>query len=168
MTTYHHGTLRATLLGAAAKMIEREGLAGLSLREAARRAGVSHAAPYRHFADREALLAALAAEGFAELGRVLEGKSGRSLGEAYVQFALQHPQRFRLMFTLSRPEHARGIREQLAAAFAGFGAEAGFAAWSVVHGLALLLLDGHVENQPGRVKSVLGAMRFAVGAQRSA
>src|SRR5918999_1721652 len=94
MTTYHHGDLRAAVLAAAAKIMEKEGLAGLSVREAARRAGVSHNAPYRHFPDR----AALAIEGFRELGKALEGRSGRELGETYVHYALQHPQRFRLMF----------------------------------------------------------------------
>src|ERR671910_1744533 len=98
MPTYHHGDLRAAVLAAASKMIEKEGLAALSVREAARRAGVSHNAPYRHFPDREALLAALAEEGFSLLGESLENRSGRELGEAYVRFALAHPQRFRLMF----------------------------------------------------------------------
>ena len=59
---YHHGDLRSAVLQAAGEILEKEGLSGLSLREAARRAGVSHNAPYRHFADRESLLAALAAE----------------------------------------------------------------------------------------------------------
>ena len=98
MSTYHHGTLRAAVLSAAGKLIEKEGLAGLSIREAARRAGVSHNAPYRHFPDRDALLAALATEGFSELEKFLEGRTGRAMGEAYVRFALAHPNRFRLMF----------------------------------------------------------------------
>src|SRR5688572_5027384 len=98
MTTYHHGDLRAVVLGAASKILEEEGLAELSVREAARRAGVSHNAPYRHFPDRRALLVALAAQGFSELDLALENRSGRELGEAYVRFALERPQRFRLMF----------------------------------------------------------------------
>ena len=68
------------------------------MREAARRAGVSHNAPYRHFSDRDALLDALAVEGFRELKQALAGRSGRELGEAYVRFALERPERFRLMF----------------------------------------------------------------------
>ena len=63
MTTYHHGDLRAALLQAAGEILEKEGLEALSLREAARRAGVSHNAPYRHFPDRDSLLAALVAQG---------------------------------------------------------------------------------------------------------
>jgi AcrR family transcriptional regulator len=179
MTTYHHGDLRAAVLAAAGKLIEKEGLAGLSVREAARRAGVSHNAPYRHFPDRDALLAALAAEGFARLKESLEGRSGRELGEAYVRFALTQPQRFRLMFggslALERyPElraQAEATHDRLSAAFAGLGAEAEYAAaaaWSLVHGLANLILDGHFENSEDFVKKVLGAIRFAVSAQRSA
>jgi AcrR family transcriptional regulator len=173
MSTYHHGDLRAAVLTAASKMIEKEGLAGLSVREAARRAGVSHNAPYRHFPDRDALLAALAASGFEELGKALENRSGRELGEAYVRFALAHPQRFRLMFggRLASDEYpelqaqAQATFGKLEKAFAGLGDEANFAAaaaWSLVHGLAQLLLDGHLQNNEAFVRKVLGAVRFAV------
>jgi AcrR family transcriptional regulator len=178
MSTYHHGDLRKAVLVAAGKLIEREGLAGLSVREAARGAGVSHNAPYRHFPDRDSLLAALAIEGFIELTESLENRSGRELGEAYVRFALAHPQRFRLMMggliSLDRyPElraQAQATRERLTVAFAGLGTEARFAAaagWSLVHGLAHLILDGQLENNEDFVKRVLGAIRVAV-AQRSA
>src|SRR2546423_10801996 len=98
MSTYHHGDLPAALLRAAGRVLEQKGIGALSLRDAARRAGVSHNAPYRHFADREALLGALAAEGFALLAKRLRGQRGPELGMAYVRFALEHPQRFRLMF----------------------------------------------------------------------
>src|SRR5260370_25151373 len=97
MTTYPHGDLRAALGRAGAKLVEKRGLSSLSLREAARRAGVSHNAPYRHFPDRESLLAAIAAEGFAMLGERLKGRAGREKAEAYVRFAIENPQRFRLM-----------------------------------------------------------------------
>ena len=166
MATYHHGDLRAAVLEAAGRLIEKEGLASLSVREAARRAGVSHNAPYRHFPDREALLAALAADGFAALDKVLNGKSGRELGETYVRFALEHPQRFRLMFMKGEP---RATYERFSGAFAGSGAEAkvaAAAAWALIHGLAGLILDGHLENDEGFVRRVLGSIRFAVG-QRS-
>jgi AcrR family transcriptional regulator len=166
MATYHHGDLRAAVLAAAGKLIEDEGLASLSVREAARRAGVSHNAPYRHFPDREALLAALAADGIAALDKVLNGKSGRELGEAYVRFALAHPQRFRLTFMKGEP---RATYERFASAFAGSGAEAkvaAAAAWGLIHGLASLILDGHLENDEGFVRRVLGSIRFAVS-QRS-
>ena len=150
-------------------MIEKEGLAGLSVREAARRAGVSHNAPYRHFADREALLEALVVEGFEQLNRALENRAGRELGEAYVAFALEYPERFRLMFAGARVN--AGLEAQFAQSFAHLGADAaaaGAAAWSLVHGLASLILAGRLEGDDSFVRKVLGAMRFATGAQRSA
>jgi AcrR family transcriptional regulator len=179
MSTYHHGDLRAAVLNAAGRLIEKEGLAGLSVRAAARRAGVSHNAPYRHFPDRDALLAALAAEGFRRLQKFLEGRSGRAMGEAYVRFALAHPQRFRLMFggRLASERHpelrdqAAATHARLTAAFSGLGAEAGYAAaaaWSLVHGLAHLILDGHLEKGEDFVQRVIGAIRIAVAPQRSA
>lgn len=166
MPTYHHGDLRVALLGAAGKMLEKEGLAAVSVREAARQAGVSHNAPYRHFPDREALLAALAAEGFDQLSKALENRSGRELAEAYVGFALEHRERFRLMFSgaPARPD----LLARFTAAFTELGAGAslaGAAAWSLVHGLAELMLHGHLENNDQLVKNLLGAVRFA---QRSA
>jgi AcrR family transcriptional regulator len=182
MSTYHHGDLPAALLRAAARTLERGGVQALSLREAARRAGVSHNAPYRHFSDREALLAALAAEGFAMLGERLAGQSGRAMGEAYVRFALEHPQRFRLMFGGLIPitkypqlaSAAAGAYQALVAALKDLPQPqlAAAAAWSLVHGLAQLMLDGHfgeAQRAAGGaeafVRQVLGVVRFA---QRSA
>lgn len=165
VATYHHGDLRAAMLAAAARLVEDEGVAGLSVREAARRAGVSHNAPYRHFPDRESLLAALAADGLAGLEKALEGRSGRELGEAYVRFALANPRRFQMMFAMGR---GGAMYERFAQAFAGSGADAkvaAAAAWSLVHGLAQLVIAGHVERNEEFVRKVLGAMRFA---QRSA
>src|SRR3970040_1414973 len=98
MSTYHHGDLRTALLRSSSKILEKEGVSKLSVREAARRAGVSHNAPYRHFPDRESLLAGIATEGFSMLGAALQGSSGKAMGEDYVRFALEHPQRVRLMF----------------------------------------------------------------------
>jgi AcrR family transcriptional regulator len=104
---YHHGDLRAALLGAAAVEIERIGYENLSLRELAASLGVSRAAPYRHFADRRALLGALAAEGFDKLATIYRksigaGKTPRTRlaasGRAYLAFAAERPQLFRLMF----------------------------------------------------------------------
>ena len=169
MTTYHHGNLRPALLRAAGKMLEKEGPAGISLREAARRAGVSHAAPYRHFEDRDALLAELAAEGFEMLGEAMRGQTGRTMGEAYVRFALDHSQRFRLMFGGSLPlqKHSH-LRTAASATYQGLVEAfkdmphpelAAAAAWSLVHGLAHLKLDGHLAAQS--VADVIGAVRFA-------
>jgi AcrR family transcriptional regulator len=105
---YHHGDLRAALLDAAAAEIERIGYENLSLRELAASLDVSRAAPYRHFADRRALLAALAAEGFDKLTAIYRksigaGKTPRTRlaasGRAYLAFAAERPQLFRLMFS---------------------------------------------------------------------
>jgi AcrR family transcriptional regulator len=106
-SAYHHGDLRAALMRAAAAEIERGGYENLSLRELAASLGVSRGAPYRHFADRRALLAALAAEGFDELTSIYRkaiavGKSPQAQlatsGRAYFAFAAERPQLFRLMF----------------------------------------------------------------------
>src|SRR5689334_16373087 len=173
MSTYHHGDLPAALLRAAGRTLEKRGIAALSLRETARRAGVSHNAPYRHFPDREALLAALAAEGFAMLGERLRGKPGREMGEAYVRFALEQPQRFRLMFGGVLPlgkypelsTAAQGAYLALVGAFNELPRPelAAAAAWSLVHGLSHLLLDGHFASQDRDtfVREVLAAVRFA-------
>jgi AcrR family transcriptional regulator len=164
MPTYHHGSLRGAILEAASRMVERDGVEGVSVREAARRAGVSHNAPYRHFPDREALLAALAADGMAKLLKELAALSGRELAEAYVRFALARPRLFRLMFAgKAWPE----LEARFSQAFAEFGTPGAAAAWGLVHGLALLLLDGQFagEEREAFAARVLGALRFA---QRSA
>lgn len=178
MSTYHHGDLRPALLRAAEEMLEKGGPGALSLRELARRAGVSHNAPYRHFTDRQALLAALATDGFRRLGEALATASGRQMGEAYVRFALDHPQLFRLMFgghlTFARhDELARAAAQPYEALLSAFRAQpaiaepqqAAAAAWSLVHGLAHLLLDGHFARQGADrfafVRDVIGAVRFA-------
>ena len=170
-------------------MLEKEGLEALTLREVARRAGVSHSAPYRHFTEREALLAALAAEGFERLGaaqrKAAEAGGLRAMGEAYVTFALENPQRFRLMFggQISIARHAR-LREVATSTFAGLSGalsarlpeaqgarDASIAAWALVHGLAQLLLGDRIapaafqgRDRDAFVRGVLGSIRFAGGA----
>lgn len=176
--SYHHGDLRAALLQAAGAMLEAEGVETLKLREVARRAGVSHNAPYRHFANRQALLAALAAEGFVELGATLAAGRGRDAGVAYVRFALRRPQRFRLMFGGLVPidahpdlgREAGQVFDQLQRSFADGRSPAratrsAAAAWSLVHGLAQLLLDGHLQHAAGGdplqfADEVIGAVKF--------
>jgi len=187
---YHHGDLRAAVLRAASELLERKGIDGLSLRDVARQAGVSHNAPYRHFPSRGALLAALAGEGFERFRSELEAaeRAGglRARGEAYVHFALARPQLFRLMFGPGVGEDAN-LRAQAGLAFGGLreaitshaGQEAPFAAlaaWALVHGLSHLLLDQKIagaSREPAQlrrfVREVLGSVRFAVApAQRSA
>jgi AcrR family transcriptional regulator len=178
---YHHGDLRAALLAAAMGMLE----AGdpFSLRAVAREAGVSTAAPYRHFADRDALESALAAQGLRDLKADLtEGReppsSPEDLGElavAYVAFALRRPALFRLMFgnacdagSDERVQAAGEIHELLRAAarraFPGADAEALAAAgWALAHGMAYLHLDGKLpaesdEQVADRVRAALTAI----------
>jgi AcrR family transcriptional regulator len=154
--TYHHGDLRPALLAAAAELLAEGGAATISLREVARRAGVSHNAPYRHFADRDGLLAALAEEGFGELARRMDGEGGglAALGQCYVRFALEQPGHFALMFgaALDKARHpglqqaATALHERLALAVreTAPGQDpqvATLAAWSLVHGLAQLLQE---------------------------
>lgn len=166
---YHHGDLRRALLDAALEILR----AGddLSLRAVARRAGVSHAAPYHHFADRQALVAAIAEEGLVAFRAALveaaagpEDPPGRMLavGAAYVRFAVENPAHFRLMFSAELADRAALPELQAAydAAYAvllagvegvlGAGAPAeavhlqATASWSLVHGLSHLILDNQV------------------------
>src|ERR1700733_5513657 len=106
---YHHGDLRAALVAAAVQILEKDGEGALTLREVARRVGVSAAAPYHHFADKHAILAAVGEEGFSHLADAMEeaqATSGpktrdtlRAMGVAYVRFAVRHPSHFRVMFS---------------------------------------------------------------------
>jgi AcrR family transcriptional regulator len=165
-TPYHHGDLKVALLQTAGEMLEKHGLSSIRLRELARRAGVSHNAPYRHFPDRESLLAALAAEGFELLGHALEKRPRREMGEAYVEFALQHPQRFRLMLSGVASGGERRAYEGLLKSFADLGDDAQYAAaaaWALVHGLSQLLLDGHFASRDKKqfVGDVLSTVRFS-------
>lgn len=159
---YHHGDLRPALLAAAVVLIEEGGVAGLSLRECARRAGVSHAAPYRHFASKGELLWAIAQEGFAMLaaaGRAaMQGLSDPdacldAYGAAYVRFAFEHPVHHRVMFTSeleppegTRPDDAFQLLVDTAAAAAPNASPelAALARWSLPHGLSMLILDRRV------------------------
>ncbi|KPL30064.1 TetR family transcriptional regulator [Streptomyces anulatus] len=164
-STYHHGDLRAACLRAARELLEEDGSAGLSLRAVARRAGVSATAPYRHFADRDALVSAVAAEGYRELaGHLAEAHPAPStpaelaeVAVACVRFALDRPALFRAMFaepcdptseervaaTAAISEYVRGI---VRATFPGVDADALSATvWALVHGLAFLHLDGKLD-----------------------
>jgi AcrR family transcriptional regulator len=176
--TYHHGDLRRKLLDTATAMLERDGPDELSLRAAARRAGVSHNAPYRHFADRDALLAAIAADGFRALAQALhQASDSRAMGEAYIAFALARPRLFALMFgtSLKRANHP-DLAAAMDEAFAPLAQSVGtttsddprpriIAAWAVVHGLAHLLIDDRLgpnlktaaPDTPALVRAVLTA-----------
>ncbi|MFI8005628.1 TetR/AcrR family transcriptional regulator [Streptomyces sp. NPDC086010] len=163
---YHHGDLRRTLLATALDAIGQDGPDALSLRDLARRAGVSHAAPAHHFKDRTGLLTAVAAEGYALFADALAGAQDlRERGVAYVRFAAEHPAHFQVMF---RPELHRADDPALLAAKARATDElragvgelpdaargedarlAGIAAWSLAHGFATLLLTGNLDGPVG-------------------
>lgn len=158
---YHHGDLRNTLRDAARAILEEEGLAALSLRAVARRAGVSHAAPYRHFPNHEALLVELVTDGFAELRRSIatavagpaqETDRITAIGAAYMRFVAQRPGLSRLMFGPQLPN--RSSFPELTAAADSIGEEInaalinpalGIAVWSAVHGLAMLVLENLID-----------------------
>lgn len=148
----------------------------LSLREAARRAGVSATAVYRHFADKQALLGAVAAAGLARLGRAQHaaydaaggGAAGfNATGVAYVRFALANPALFRLIFAhpLSSTKESDGAEAMTfllanAAALAPSGLDArvfALQAWSVAHGLAMLMLDGALPHDDALIARVVDA-----------
>ncbi len=165
---YHHGDLRRELLIQAAALLEEIGSDALSIRELARRAGVSPRAPYQHFEDKEALLSALAVDGFAAFGEALAGAeaiapSGREIEEqvvAYVRFAVAAPGRFRLMFGPRRVEPGSDLAAVKAQTFHTLQVQAqrtssstddvralAIGYWSFAHGLAMLFLDGRVQEE---------------------
>lgn len=180
---YHHGDLPAALVRAAMELLEESGETDLSLRAAARRAGVSPGAPYRHFADRNALLSAVAAVGYRELATELaaadpaptttEGLA--AIAVAYVRFALARPGLFRVMFAeqcdTANPERVAAVaaihdylNSIVQQAFSPGDQEAmATAVWGLVHGLAFLHLDGKLDTSSpeavaDRVRAAVHAM----------
>jgi AcrR family transcriptional regulator len=168
---YHHGNLREALLEAAIRLIAQVGPTAFTLREVARRAGVSHNAPYRHFRDRDDLMAAVAAQGFRELTRaMMEAAAAKSdpldrlkcAGLGYVTFALRRPEHFTVMFDapLAKRKHpdSAAAGEQAFATLVGFVKscqDAGrlqsgelhhmaLLAWTMVHGIAKLAITGRL------------------------
>jgi AcrR family transcriptional regulator len=180
---YHHGNLRRALLDEALATIHAEGVDGLTLREIGARTGVSRTALYRHFADKRALLAAVATEGFRTLRDQLvtaweDGGRGRAafdaMGVAYVRFAVTNPSHYRVMFggfvdrTAPDPEldtEAAGAFQALVDALAALQRDAVVRGddtvtvarfvWAVVHGVAMLGIDGQL-HEPGSVEGLLG------------
>ena len=171
---YHHGDLRNALLLAAEQLLAEQGAASLSLRAVAKRAGVSHAAPYRHFRDRAALLRALAQGGFERLAGAIELAAGNAsqnseqklaeAGVAYVRQAVERPALTRLMFGGSvMVEDDAAYRQASAAAFEallkiiGEGVAAGvfrardprelaLVAWTSMHGMTMLMTAGLLDS----------------------
>jgi len=167
---YHHGDLQTAARAEAERILQTRGVAEVSLREVARGVGVSHTALYRHYANREALLADLAAGGFERLHARFEALPRRAaparrfaaLMSAYLAFAAEEPAVYRLMFgpELRKEDHpdlARAGYRALDAvrrAVAALGIELPataevMSAWGLAHGLALLMLDQRIEFEPG-------------------
>lgn len=167
--SYHHGDLRRALLDAALPLVQTHGVQGFTLRDAARAAGVSHNAPYRHFASREQLLVALALHGQETLLELLQSRLATAssprarldrLGASYLEFAHTHESLFRVMFSsevyrnrsaelaATQDRTFQFFRTELHRAEAsglirpGHADRGAFAGWSALHGAALLILDG--------------------------
>ena len=200
--SYHHGNLRRALLDAGLELLAERGIEGFTLREVARRAGVSHAAPSHHFGDRAGLVRAIVAESFELLGSRLAEASAAgddpmdriaAMGLAYVEFALDNPERYRLMFRteLSQAGTSEAPTDADAAGGGAFatlmaavqdaadqgllrdGVDAGAAAvtaWASVHGLASLILEGAIgirPNQRERARQVAsGVVELVLGGLR--
>jgi len=162
---YHHGNLRAALLEAALAVISEIGPRGLSIREMARRAGVAHAAPYRHFADRDELILAVVKQGFNLMQQTIQAEKAAApddplnqfaaSGQAYVNFALQHPAYHRVMFGGDPVLQALAIL-------------------STIHGFVSLVNDnriGHLLGNPYSLENVRDAVLVSIfdglGAQRA-
>ena len=171
---YHHGDLQTALIDAGLELLRTRDAADLALREVARAVGVSATAVYRHFPDKGALLAALATEGLARLAadqrRASETAGGGvagfgATGAAYVRFARDNPALFRLIFSggkpaTGEPDDAYTFLRENAAAAAGQGADAtvvAIQAWSLAHGLAMLMLDGQVSVDDPMIDRIIDA-----------
>src|SRR5215510_3991982 len=171
--SYHHGDLRRALVSSALEILSEHGVGELSLRAVARRAKVSAMAPYRHFADKEALLAAVAEHGFRQLTTRFSIAAAaapdpraalNALGVAYVMFACDEPSLFKLMFGPAieqKPTHP-GLNEAGCACFEALRQavkavkffdgdhqlkDVSLACWSLVHGLASLIVDGRLAEE---------------------
>jgi AcrR family transcriptional regulator len=183
--TYHHGDLRQALIEAALKLVSEKDVDSVSLREVARQVGVSHTAPYRHFADKDSLLAAVAQEGFQMLHHALDVvpdetslnplKRLQEIGVTYVDFALKHSTHYRLMFSAYGATSAQQNPELEQAAKQAFmvlvnGVKSGqqqglirpdnaqqlaLAAWALTHGLAMLLMDGQIPMEDSQAVAPL-------------
>ena len=165
--SYHHGDLRNALIEAGVEILVQEGEKALSLRKVARKVGVSHAAPYRHFASKEILIAAIADEGYQKLEKQMKeaivqfpddaGVQLIELGWAYIQFALENPDHLRIMFSdfsescqletgnsfsllvnaIERGQEANDV-------VVGDALQLALALWAIVHGLSILLIENKI------------------------
>jgi AcrR family transcriptional regulator len=186
-TTYHHGDLKNALIQAGVEILARDGLGGLSLRKVAKQAGVSHAAPYSHFADKQALIAAISTEGFKQLFNQIKTVTANYQNDpenllietawTYLQFALNEPDRFKLMFSsvlekekeypdfveISQDNFRQLVEivelcQQANVLKAGESDLIALSVWGTVHGFASLLLEGQISHtvlEKGSLKEIL-------------
>jgi AcrR family transcriptional regulator len=190
--TYHHGDLRRALLDATLRLVDQHGPQGFTLRAAARAAGVTPSATYHHFEDKDALLAAVAEEGFELFRAALQAAANqpaasprersRNVGVAYVLFAVKHPTRFRVMAGIG--VQSRSGRDRVApSAMATYELVRGVLIaglqrspddfisdaevlgwWSVVHGLSFLVIDGSLGDAGKSPKHVEPVVRAVIQA----
>ena len=187
--TYHHGDLKNALIKAGVEILAKDGVSGLSLRKVASRAGVSHTAPYSHFADKQALIAAISTEGFRQLyervsavAEEYKTKPSKQLVEvawAYVQFALDDRDRFKVMFSgvlEKEKEYPEFVAEsqrnfQLVKMIVEANQAAGvlrsgpsdlvaLSAWGIIHGFIMLLLEGQISHTVLEQKSLRELVEF--------
>lgn len=190
--TYHHGDLKNALINAGVEILAKDGVSGLSLRKVAGRAGVSHSAPYSHFADKQALIAAISTEGFRQLyermSAVAEEYKTTPLMQlievawAYVQFALDDRDRFKVMFSgvlEKEKEYSEFVAEsqrnfqlvkmiveanQVAGVLrSGASDLAALSAWGIIHGFVMLLLEGQIPHAILEQKSLRELVELQLG-----
>ncbi|MDD4974128.1 MAG: TetR/AcrR family transcriptional regulator [Bacteriovorax sp.] len=180
-TSYRHGNLREAILTTSLQVIEEVGVAGLSIREVAKKAGVTHQAPYRHFSDKEALLAALAQDGFEKMHQQISQSMAKEikpfekllkLGLGYFSWASEHPDHFRLMFSQNIPEFETSeslkiaadkilelvlsvVRENQEAKIIKIDETRSVARqlWAAIHGATLLFIDRQFKPLGNNIKS---------------
>lgn len=186
---YHHGDLKNALIKAGVEILAKDGVSGLSLRKVAMKAGVSHAAPYAHFEDKQALIAAISTEGFRQLYERVnvvaeEYKSQPSnqlieVAWAYVQFAMDDPDRFKVMFSgvlEKEKEYPEFVAEsqrnfqlvkkiveanQASGMLRGGSSDlAALSAWGIIHGFAMLMLEGQISHTILEQKSLRELVEF--------
>lgn len=180
--SYHHGNLHSALIEAALSLIAENGMKAFTIRQVAKRAGVSHAAPYRHFKNKEDLLSAVALEGFdmviKDTHRRFAPCGGDSLrrfresGLAYIDFAARYPSHYRVMFSAGEHHVEARLEKRSTEAFGillscirkcqdeklvrdGDPSELAVAAWSIVHGYAMLIIDGFIHDPSDRLKYMI-------------
>ena len=190
--TYHHGDLKNALIKAGVEILAKDGVSGLSLRKVASKAGVSHAAPYSHFADKQALIAAISTEGFRQLyervsavAEKYKSQPSKQLIEVawtYVQFALDDRDRFKVMFSgvlEKEREYPEFVAEsqrnfQLVKMIVEANQASGIlrsgpsdlvalSAWGIVHGFIMLFLEGQISHTVLEQKSLRELLEFQLG-----